>query len=172
MSFTLVAGIIMNGLVLLRTRDDASLLTSSIVLTYCLYLQWSALRSDTDIKCNPFYKSTSNTICLIICGLFFTFASLLVISSTKKKEEEHNVAVAVNSALLENSIDNGLVVADIKDRGVKNIAKEMHVFPITTATIHFQGLLVLSAIYFAMLLTNWGAPTYGSGSASFFTSKS
>ena len=80
--------------------------------------------------------------------------------------------MAVNSALLENERDDGAVVQDIETNGVKKTAEEMHVFPITTATILFQALLVLSAIYFAMLLTNWGSPTYNVGGATvFFTSK-
>ena len=87
MSFTLIAAVLMHGLVLLRTRDDASLLTSSIVLTYCLYMQWSALSSDVNTQCNPYYSNPTNTICLLIFGLFFTYASLLVISASTKKEE-------------------------------------------------------------------------------------
>lgn len=79
--------------------------------------------------------------------------------------------MVVNSALLENERDDGVVVADIEEHGAKKSAEEMHVFPITTATILFQALLILSAIYLAMLLTNWGAPTYDSGSISFFTGK-
>jgi hypothetical protein len=53
-SITIVAGIAFYTLVLLRTRDDASILTSSIVLCYCLYLQWSALSANPDPVCNPF----------------------------------------------------------------------------------------------------------------------
>ena len=156
----MIAGVVMYGLVLLRTREDASILTSSIVLSYCLYLQWSALSSDNDKKCNPYTDSAANTLTLLVFGCFFTFTSLLVISASTQKEEEKNLAVAVNSALLENEGDDGAVVQDIEENGVKKTAQEMHVFPITTATILFQALLVLSAIYFAMLLTNWGSPTY------------
>jgi len=48
MTFTLVGIVAMYGLVLLRSRKDASILTSSIAATYCLYLQWAALSSDQD----------------------------------------------------------------------------------------------------------------------------
>ena len=47
-TLTVVAAVLMYGLILLRTRNDASALTSSIVLAYCLYLQWSALSSDNN----------------------------------------------------------------------------------------------------------------------------
>jgi hypothetical protein len=45
-TITLVSGVFFYVVVLFRTRDDASILTSSIVLLYCLYLQWSALSSN------------------------------------------------------------------------------------------------------------------------------
>lgn len=48
MTFTCIAGVAMYVIVLFRTRNDASIFTSSIVLCYNLYLQWSALSS------NPF----------------------------------------------------------------------------------------------------------------------
>lgn len=35
-------------------------------------------------------------------------------------------------------------------------SEEAHVFEISSATILFQGLLVLSSMYFAVLCTNWG----------------
>ena len=45
---TTVLGVLMYGVVLLRTRKDASVLTSSIVWCYHLYLQWSAMASSPD----------------------------------------------------------------------------------------------------------------------------
>jgi len=45
------------------------------------------------------------------------------------------------------------------------------VFPISTATILFQLLLILSSIYFSMLLTDWGNPNVmdsGNKDAMFF----
>lgn len=45
MSVTVGVGCIFYLIVLFRTRDDASMFTSSLVLTYCLYLQWSAISS-------------------------------------------------------------------------------------------------------------------------------
>ena len=49
---TVTAGIcvLFYVLVLFRTREDASLLTSSIVCSYVLYLQWSALASRPEEK--------------------------------------------------------------------------------------------------------------------------
>lgn len=41
-------------------------------------------------------------------------------------------------------------------------------FPISQATILFQALLVLAAVYYAMLLTNWGNPTVFDDTYDFF----
>jgi len=88
MVITTILGVAMYGIVLLRTRNDASLLTSALVLTYNLYLQWSALSSKDDETCNPYLSSGGNTTVEIVVGLFFTFVSLLVISSVTTKEDE------------------------------------------------------------------------------------
>jgi nicotinamide riboside transporter PnuC len=92
MIITSAIGVVMYAVVFLRTREDASLLTSALVLAYCLYLQWSALSSNTDATCNPFQNpglnNTANTITMMVLGLLFTFASLFVISATTKKDSE------------------------------------------------------------------------------------
>lgn len=48
MSFTLIGIILMYGLIFISSRKDASILTSSIASLYCLYLQWTALSSDSN----------------------------------------------------------------------------------------------------------------------------
>lgn len=88
MIITCVAGALMFILVLLRTRSDASLFTSSLVLCYCLFLQWSALSSNPNELCNPYTRSAFNTTFMLIIGLFFTFVSLLVISAATFKDAQ------------------------------------------------------------------------------------
>jgi hypothetical protein len=39
--------------------------------------------------------------------------------------------------MMEDEKDQGEVVNDVEEHGVKKTAEEMHVFPITTATIYF-----------------------------------
>lgn len=74
--------------VFLRTRKDASIFTSSLVSSYWLYLQWSAMSSNPDTTCNPYTTSVFNTTFLLILGLCFTFISLLVISAATFKDQE------------------------------------------------------------------------------------
>ncbi len=88
MIVTLVLNIIFYGIVVLRTREDASIFTSSVVVAYILYLQWSALSSSPTEECNPFYDTNANITLQILGGLFFTFISLLMILSSSKTDEE------------------------------------------------------------------------------------
>ena len=62
-SITIICGVAFYGLIFIRTRPDASLLTSSVVLLYVTYLLWSALASNPnkDPECNPFAQSGTNT---------------------------------------------------------------------------------------------------------------
>ena len=85
---TLVASIASYGVVFFRTREDASILTSSIVVSYLLYLQWSALSSRPDDVCNPFPNSNANTALQIIIGAIITVISLIFISSSTKKSDK------------------------------------------------------------------------------------
>ena len=114
-------------------------MTSAFVFTYALYLQWSALSSDSVRSCNPYTLSKANTYTLLFFGLFFTFTVLFVISASTKSqhEEEESLALTANAPLIEDEADSGEKVADIEEGGKKKTAEEMHVFPITTATILF-----------------------------------
>lgn len=59
--------------------------------------------------------------------------------------------------------------AEREKRGEKPIYRPL---PISPATIFFQALLILAAIYYAMLLTNWGQPSLFDGSTYNFYAKS
>jgi len=57
-----------------------------------------------------------------------------------------------------------------KSNGKTLDQEEMHSFPITSATIFFQLLLVLASVYYSMLLTNWGNPTIFDNTITFYSS--
>ena len=162
MTVTIVASIASYAVVFFRTRQDASILTSSIVVNYLLYLQWSALSSRPNDECNPFQNSAANTVMQIVTGSFVTAVSLMVISSTTKKSE--NLTTKLNQPLMEDEEDNHEKLEPVTKRNGDTIDQdEMHSFPITSATIFFQLLLILASVYYAMLLTNWGNPTIFEG---------
>ncbi len=58
---TLVAGVLAFILVLIKTRQDASIFTTSMVFLYTVYIAWSAMGSRPDAKCNRFAVSDYNT---------------------------------------------------------------------------------------------------------------
>lgn len=169
---TLVGIILMYGLVLLRSRKDASILTSSIASCYCLYLQWTAMSSDNNPTCNDNLFEASNTVWQIVVGLFFTVFSLTIVSASTKSDDETNLTSEVGGHLIEKKgdlddkedIEDG--TADALNRNPRD--DQSHVFAISQATITFQGCMVLSAMYMAMLCTNWGDVTLFENTTSFF----
>lgn len=175
-TITLIASAAFYVLVFFRTREDASILTSSIVVAYLLYLQWSALASNPNEECNPFQESAANTTLQIIVGLFFTFFALLIISSSTKKADATNLTTRINQPLMEDEEEahNALTSNELepirKKDGTTLNQEEMHAFPISSQTIFFQALLTLAAVYYAMLLTNWGNPTLFESTVDFYAS--
>lgn len=113
MIITVVIATLMYGLILLRSRPDASMFTSSLVVTYCLYLEWSAFSSDNSgDNCNPFAVGsnsgknyTANTILMMIIGLLFAWSSLLVIAAITKREDEMTMATEMNAAIITDEKD-------------------------------------------------------------------
>ena len=157
MTVTLLSGIASYVVVYFRTREDASILTSSIVVAYLLYLQWSALASRPNNECNIFMNSAANTTLQIIIGAFVTVISLFVISSTTSKSDKQNLTTQMNKPLMEEEDDGKQELEPINGQTVDGEAT--NTFPISSASIYFQLLLILGAFYYAMLLTNWGNPT-------------
>lgn len=69
-------------------------------------------------------------------GLLFTFVSLLTISGKSKRADESSMAL--QATVMEDEGDSVNTVSDYTDlEGNTKSAKEMHVFPITNATIYF-----------------------------------
>lgn len=88
---TLVGVVLMHVIVLLGSREDASILTSAMASLYCLYLQWSALSSDSNAECNTNLNSNEVSWLQITFGMIFTMLSLLIISGSSKAQEEAKI---------------------------------------------------------------------------------
>ena len=84
---TTVASIAMQTVVCFRLREDASVFTSSIVILYCLFLQWSALSSNPDPVCNPYENSAGNASVRLSLNIIVTFAVMFTAAATVKDEE-------------------------------------------------------------------------------------
>lgn len=166
MTVTAIGVVAMYGLVFLRLRKDSSILTSSIAALYCLYLQWTALSSDQDPECNPNLGEASNTIYQIGCGLAFTAVSLTVVSASSKSDDENSIPAGLGEHLMENK--NEINETEDIERKDGQRDQDAHVFAISNATIVFQALMMLSAMYLSMLCTNWGNVTIFDDTTDFF----
>jgi hypothetical protein len=153
---TILFGIIFTVLVALKTREDSSILTNAFVMSYALFLSWSAMASRPNDSCNPFLGSSSNTLYQIGLGLLFTLIALFSISMITKGDSDDNKAPAMTSPLVENEEDDE-EVGDIPQVGKESVTgEEAHVFPITWPTIFFHILMMFASAYYGVLMTNWG----------------
>jgi hypothetical protein len=74
---------------------------------------------------------------MMALGLFFTFLSLFVISFTTRKDEEDNISTKLNQAMMDAENQPKEKIENIEELGIKKSAREMHVFAVTPATVHF-----------------------------------
>ena len=136
------------------------------------------MSSAPDAECNPYTDSAGNTTLEICIGLFFTFLCLLIIGGSTTKGDDPTLTGDMASHMMEKEEDTQAYKqinpseGDNKEGGKS--AEEAHVFPISTATIMFQALMVLASVYYSMLMTNWGNPsvmdnTYGFFSANYMS---
>lgn len=88
---TLIGVILMHVIVLAGAREDATILTSALASLYCLYLQWSALSSDSNAECNKNLNSNEISWLQITFGMVFTMLSLLIISGSSKAQEQAQI---------------------------------------------------------------------------------
>ena len=117
---TVIASLFFSIIVCFRTRDDASILTSAIVILYLLYLSWSGMSSRDGI-CG-LERSADNGILQIVTGLAFTILSLLAISASTKQEsyqsvseEKTNVTKKMATPMMEDADDTPQVEIEGKD---------------------------------------------------------
>ena len=146
-----------------QTRENASILTNSIVILYSLYLSWSAMASEPEEECNPFVISNSNTFFQIIIGLIFTIASILSISIITKTYEESD---GFHSNWAE--IDEDDQLEDIEIAHKRMELEDSYIYPVSNATIFFHAVMIFAWWYYSMLLSNWGDPTINNDKATYF----
>lgn len=145
-----------------QTRENASILTNAFVMSYLLYLSWSAMASEPEEQCNPFLHSNSNTVAQIALGFIFTSVSILSISVITKSSEDEGFRSNWAETEEDNSLD------DVELGNNKIPVEDSYIFPVSYATIYFHGIMILACCYYAMLLSNWGDPTVNNDKSSYF----
>jgi len=129
------------------------------------------MSSSPDEYCNPYITSAGNTTSEIIIGLSFTFLALLVIGGSTTKGDDNTLTGDLSSHMMEKEEDSNIQYAKVQPNGKESVVdpEKNHIFPISTATIMFQGLMILASVYYAMLMTNWGNPSVMDSDAGFFS---
>jgi len=168
-TYTLVFCLAFFLVVLFRTRQDASVFTSSIVSAYITFLSWSALASSPDSACNPFATNSANLATQIVLGGFFTFVSLFGVSVMSTRSNAP--AKTDTKAIGENA--KSVIAEDEDESRPQNLvggrsAEELAVYPVTSQTLVFQGVMLVATLYYPMLVTNWGDPRINNDQNNFY----
>jgi len=154
-------------LVILKTRENASLFTTSAMHLYLVYLTWTALASRPTDSCNPFYQEDHGTILQILFGLVFTFITLIILAFSKRDTDKEHVENRLKNMVAEDDNSDD----ELEKTNKKGEKDKAHVFPISVPTIIFQGFMIFVSIYYAMLITNWGRPTVDDDDYDYFIDK-
>ena len=125
-------------------RPNATVFVVGFVNTYLVFLSWSALASHPDEECNEMIDNGANTFFQILIGSIFCFINLYSIATATAKGGNAD-KTSMGQGLIEEEKD--AEVAKDEERGL---------FPVTGATMFFQGVMLLVSLYFGMLFTNWG----------------
>ena len=138
-------------------RDNATIFVSSLVNTYICWLSWTALSSNPDETCNPFYKSGVNTVMQTLAAVVvtcITITSIATASVSEADKKSENTKSAGNAIIAED------VEGDAKAEDAQ--AEEAAIFPVTIPTLVFQIVMLFVTFYYGMLFTNWGNVTLDS----------
>lgn len=176
---TTVLSVLMQFVVCLRLRSDASELTSALVILYCLFLQWSALSSNPDPVCNPHEDSSGTATARLVINLIVTFTAMFTAAATVEDEIPDSATDGKTDQLSEPILPAATSdeaptteqpktadeTADDKPSETKQETSAAATVPakpeklaVSKQELLFQMLFGLAAIYYAMLLTNWGSP--------------
>ncbi|CAG9328271.1 SERINC3_1 [Blepharisma stoltei] len=149
-TLTLALGSIFTVMSLTPLVENGSLLTSSIVNIYIVWLCWYGLVSDTS-NCNS-WNDTKSTGLTIAFGLLVLMIMLLYISFREiKKSDKQTIAR-----------DAAEVVMAPEDEGnEKEAYKEDE--ELDRRMVYFHVLMIIVSMYYSMLLTNWGAANVDGG---------
>mmetsp|Transcript_23516 Transcript_23516/g.23261 ORF Transcript_23516/g.23261 Transcript_23516/m.23261 type:complete len:221 (-) Transcript_23516:40-702(-) len=153
-SFTLALGIIFTGLSLTGMVEHGSLLTSSAVNLYCVYLCLIGMASSSS-SCNSWNDKASTAITIVL-GLIAALIMLLYVTFRKREAKDEQAPIrGVAEAVLAEEDDANEAVPYKEEEDPNESPSKM---------VYFHLLMILTSIYFAMLLTNWGAAHTGGAS--------
>lgn len=80
--------------------------------------------------------------------------------------KEKGVAGAAKNVMAEDENDKEIQLEN--QDGKKLSSEEANIYPITTPTFYFHGVMLFACCYYAMLFTNWGDPVWESSKNDYF----
>lgn len=135
---TLVLGILYTMYSISAWVEAGSLLTSSMVNIYCVYLCWYALVSEPEEECND-WTSRSSTIVIVTFSVIPTLITILYLMFQKKnRTNQLPILEKIAGKVLANESDDDNETT--RDRSLA----------------YFHVFMALLAVYMGMMLTNWG----------------
>lgn len=132
-------------------REEANIFVATMATTYLCYMNWSALASHPNETCNPFVEHTGNTFAQIIVGAVVTAVTVISIATASLTSDNKGKEAKA-------SWGQEAIAEDVEGEA-KAIDEEGGIFPVTIPTLIFQGVMLFSSAYYAMLFTNWGSVT-------------
>lgn len=162
-TLTIFSAIVYTILSILHFAENASLFTCSLIFCFTSCMNASVILSD------PYMDGSKNSLLQIFIGLVFLYVILFYVSGTTvekknavqkedgKGEEGIPIASKAGEAVMEKDDGEEVTIAHTSDRQTE----EEKLPEITLQTALFHLLMVFVAFYFAMVLTNWGAPNIG-----------
>eukprot|EP00566_Odontella_aurita_P013899 CAMPEP_0113571772 /NCGR_PEP_ID=MMETSP0015_2-20120614/25738_1 /TAXON_ID=2838 /ORGANISM="Odontella" /LENGTH=437 /DNA_ID=CAMNT_0000474757 /DNA_START=99 /DNA_END=1409 /DNA_ORIENTATION=+ /assembly_acc=CAM_ASM_000160 len=176
-SVTLAMGIIVT--VVQLSGEEASLLTSAVIVTYATYLCLTAVSKNPNGACNP--KLGDEDILGIILGIGFTLLSLAWTGWSFTAESKINGGSSDSTE--DSSVGNEHLSDGPNDQGVKGVVANQNYGTNTDEETGGRGdaqngsskpprtswrlnvVLALVACWFSMALTGWGAIETGGNAA-------
>jgi hypothetical protein len=138
---TLVSGILYSLLSVTGWFESGSLLCSSMVNAYAVYMCWSAMASEPS-ECNSWAGDFRSSLTLILTSVAVSSIALCTIGLVRRTNEGNNGLIA----------ERFLVLVDEEGKPPETLQAD----PQFTA---FFAYLACFSVYSGMLLSNWGAAT-------------
>lgn len=135
---TLILGILYTMYSISAWVEAGSLLTSSAVNLYCVFLCWYAMVSEPDEECND-WTSRRSTIIIEIVSIIVTLITVLYLMFQKKgRNHQRPILEKIAAKVLANEGDDDSV--ESRDRSLA----------------YFHVFMSLLGANMGMMLTNWG----------------
>ena len=151
--------------------ENGSIFTCSIIFLFTTFLTWSALLSepcDGGGRCRE-KNTNADTLTQVLIGLVFMLIVLFYLSASTSggagARGRDNPLQQVSAPLKEKGEAEELLIEGGEGEGEEGGEAPQ----VTLQTFYFHVVMVFTALYYAMLLTNWGNPYIHGDTSMYFS---